>query len=217
MNIQEQIEAARVVAIVRGNFELPLYQAMASALLEGGVRVVEVTMNSAGILDALRLLNQEFGERLLIGAGTVLEPDQIEQAASVGAKFIVAPDTNTDVIRATLDRGLESMPGAFTPTEIMHAHRAGAQLIKLFPGSIGGPDYVKTLRGPLNFIKFVVTGGVDLSNARAFIDAGAVAVGMGSALIRNDFDGSPRAISDLTSRARSLMASLTRDPHLQMA
>ncbi len=208
MDVGGQIEKARVIAIIRGNY-VGAIPAMVEALLAGGVSVVEVTMNSAGVLDAIRLIADRYGDRALVGAGTVTQVEQVRQVAEAGARFSVSPDTNPDVIRAAMDRGLEAIPGALTPTEILQAVRAGARLVKLFPAMLGGPDYLRQIRAPLDMVKFVPTGGIDASNARSYFEAGAVAVGVGGALVRNNFDGSPEAARELTLRARRLMDSLS--------
>jgi 2-dehydro-3-deoxyphosphogluconate aldolase/(4S)-4-hydroxy-2-oxoglutarate aldolase len=207
IDIRQQIKTSRIIAIVRGNYVGAMH-AMADALLAGGVTAIEVTMNSAGVLDSIRMLATEYGDRLLVGAGTVLNVEQVEQVAKAGAKFIVAPETYPDVIRASLDHGLEPLPGALTPSEVMQGYRAGARLIKLFPAMFGGPNYLKQLRAPLDMVEFVPTGGIDEHNARAYFDAGAVAIGLGSSLVKNDFDGSPAAVEDLTDRARRLIESI---------
>jgi 2-dehydro-3-deoxyphosphogluconate aldolase/(4S)-4-hydroxy-2-oxoglutarate aldolase len=217
MDVQQHIETARAIAIVRGNYPLSAIRAIAEGLLAGGITVLEVTMNSAGVLDAIKMLTAEYGERLLIGAGTVLETEQVKQAAAAGACFAVAPDTCPEIIRAAQDHGLEPIPGALTPTEIMQAYRAGARLVKLFPAPLGGPDYLRQVRAPLDMIHFIPTGGIDASNVRAYLDAGAVAVGLGSALVWNHFDGSPVAVKDLTARARRLMDAIKRNPSVQTA
>jgi 2-dehydro-3-deoxyphosphogluconate aldolase / (4S)-4-hydroxy-2-oxoglutarate aldolase len=207
MDAGQQIEGARVIAIIRGNYAGAI-PAMVEALLAGGVSVIEVTMNSAGVLDAVRLIAEQYADRALVGAGTVTETAQVAQVAKAGARFVVSPDTHADVIRATLDQGLEPLPGALTPSEVLQAVRAGASLVKLFPATLGGPDYLRQIRAPLDMVRFVPTGGIDASNARSYFEAGAVAVGVGSALVRNNFDGSPQAAADLTLRARRLMDSL---------
>jgi 2-dehydro-3-deoxyphosphogluconate aldolase/(4S)-4-hydroxy-2-oxoglutarate aldolase len=211
MDMAEQvtqiIEERRIVAIIRGNYQGAI-QAMTEALIAGGVSIIEVTMNSAGVLDAIRLIAEEFGDRVLVGAGTVLEARQVGEVVKAGARFIVSPDTSPDVIHASRDQGVEPLPGALTPTEVMQGYRAGARLIKLFPAVLGGPGYLRQIRAPLDMVKFVPTGGIDASNARAYLDAGAVAVGLGSSLVRSDFDGSPAAVADLTARARKIVAAI---------
>jgi 2-dehydro-3-deoxyphosphogluconate aldolase / (4S)-4-hydroxy-2-oxoglutarate aldolase len=206
-DIRQKIKTARVIAIVRGNY-VGAMRAMTEALLAGGVTSIEVTMNSAGVLDSIRMLAQEYGDRILIGAGTVTEVEQVKLVAEAGAQFVVAPETFPDVIRASFDHGLEPLPGALTPTEVMQAYRAGARLVKLFPAMFGGPNYLKQLRAPLDMVEFVPTGGIDENNARSYFQAGAVAIGLGSSLVKNDFDGSPAAVEELTARARRIMSAV---------
>jgi len=153
----------------------------------------------------------------VIGAGTVLSPEGVAQVAAAGAKFVVAPNIQRDVVRATKDHGLVSVPGAFTATEIYEAHLAGADMVKVFPSGPVGPGYLKAICGPLDMIKFVATGGIDLASTKSFLDAGATAVGLGNTLVPTRFDGSPKAAAELTERARGLMASIQRNPAVQMA
>jgi 2-dehydro-3-deoxyphosphogluconate aldolase/(4S)-4-hydroxy-2-oxoglutarate aldolase len=208
MNVIEQVRAERIIAIVRGDYSLDAVRVMAQALLDGGIKVIEVTMNSAGVLDAIRMLHAEFGEKLSIGAGTVTQVQQVTQVVEAGARFIVAPETFPDVIRASLDCNAIPIPGALTPSEVMQAYRAGARLIKLFPASFGGPDYIKAIRAPLDMVDFVATGGVDGTNIVEYLAAGAVAVGLGASLVPKHFDGSVAAAQELTRRGRALIAVL---------
>lgn len=205
--ITESLITARAIAIIRGD-HTPRIREIASALLDGGVRAIEVTMNSPGAVDAIRILADEYGDRLLVGAGTVIEIEQVEAVADVGARFIVSPDTYPPVIVAARERGLATAPGALTPTEIRTAVRAGADFVKLFPATLGGPDYLRQIRAPLHDVKFVPTGGINAQNVAEYLKAGAVAVGFGSALVKNDFDGSPEAIAALTARAREIMNAI---------
>ncbi len=144
------------------------------------------------------------GAGFLVGAGTVLTAAQAERAHAAGAEFIVAPNTNAGVLAYCAQHDLCSVPGAYTPTEIMNALDAGATLIKLFPAELG---YFKAVRAPLNSVPFVTTGGVTPENAKDFIKAGAVAVGMGSALI-GDYVKQPGGLDEMKRRARALVASL---------
>lgn len=205
--ITESLIAARAIAIIRGD-HTPRIREIAAALLDGGVLAIEVTMNSPGAVDAIRILAEEYGDRLLVGAGTVIEVEQVEVVADVGARFIVSPDTYAPVIAAARERGLATAPGALTPTEIRTAVRAGADLVKLFPATLGGPDYLRQIRAPLNHVKFVPTGGINAGNVAEYLKAGAVAVGFGSALVKDDFDGSPEAMDVLTARAREIMSAI---------
>ncbi len=202
--MKEALKAARVIAIVRGDYVETIHQ-IAGALLEGGVTAVEVTMNSRGALGLIETLAKEYGETMLVGAGTVVEVEHVRQAHEAGARFIVSPDTFPEVIRAALDCGMEPIPGAFTPTEIRTAQRAGARLVKLFPASLGGPNYMRQIRAPLSDVDLIPTGGVSLENAADFLRAGGVALGLGSVLLPSSFDGSAQAVASLTERARRLM------------
>lgn len=180
MTILERLLEAKIVAIFRGNFGNN-WLAYASALRDNGVTAMEITLNSPGALDGIRLLSEQMGDDVLIGAGTVLTADAVDAAADAGATFIVAPDTDEMVIAASLHRQLVPVPGAYTPTEIKRAHSLGAPLVKLFPAT--APDYIKAVRAPLNHIPLMATGGVDATNAREFLAAGASALGVGSALL----------------------------------
>jgi 2-dehydro-3-deoxyphosphogluconate aldolase/(4S)-4-hydroxy-2-oxoglutarate aldolase len=126
---------------------------------------------------------EEFEGRMLVGAGTVTTPELVEMAADAGAKYIISPDTNLDVIRRTLKYGLVSIPGAMTPTEIMAAHNAGADFVKLFPSGNLGVDYIKAIRAPISHIRLLAVGGINENNIRQFLDAGMCGAGIGSNLV----------------------------------
>jgi 2-dehydro-3-deoxyphosphogluconate aldolase / (4S)-4-hydroxy-2-oxoglutarate aldolase len=197
-----------VVAIMR-HTEASLAIDAAEALLRGGVAVVEVTMNTAGALGMIQQLRAHFGERMLVGAGTVLSPNAVEQATGAGAQFIVAPNTDPAVISRCNQQGLPVVPGAFSPTEVVAAWQAGADLVKVFPVSSVGPRYIRDLRGPLPHIPLVPTGGITVDNAADYIKAGANAVGAGSDLVekaildRRDF-------AELERRARGFSGAVAR-------
>jgi 2-dehydro-3-deoxyphosphogluconate aldolase/(4S)-4-hydroxy-2-oxoglutarate aldolase len=176
------ITSTGIIAIVRGDHTETI-EALAEALYRGGVRVMEVTLNSPKALQMIAALNRQWSGRMVIGAGTVLTEQQVSDAAAAGASFCVSPDVYTPVIERTLHLGLEPIPGAFTPTEVRTAVRAGARFIKLFPAIAGGPEYLAQIRAPLDDVLFVPTGGVDESNLTAFVRAGAVAAGIGSSLV----------------------------------
>jgi 2-dehydro-3-deoxyphosphogluconate aldolase/(4S)-4-hydroxy-2-oxoglutarate aldolase len=179
----------------------------AEALLRGGVDVVEVTLNTAGATTMIRELVAHFGERLLVGAGTVLSPSAVHQALDAGARFVVAPNTDPRVIAVCNRQDVPVVPGAFTPTEVVAAWETGADLVKVFPVSSVGPRYIRDLCGPLPDIPLVPTGGVTAENAADFVRAGAVAVGAGSDLVdravvdRGDFH-------ELERRARAFIAAV---------
>jgi 2-dehydro-3-deoxyphosphogluconate aldolase/(4S)-4-hydroxy-2-oxoglutarate aldolase len=161
---------------------------IARALAEGGVPIVEVTLTVPGAIEGIRRLVKEFGRDLLVGVGSVTCVEQAEEAAAAGAAFIVGPVLVPEVIEAAhrLDRVV--IPGALTPTEMFRAYELGADLVKVFPASVGGPAYFKAVLAPMPFLKLMPTGGVDLTTAAAFLKAGAVTLGAGAALV------DPRAI-----------------------
>jgi 2-dehydro-3-deoxyphosphogluconate aldolase/(4S)-4-hydroxy-2-oxoglutarate aldolase len=181
----DAILESRIVSIIR--MRPPAYPVDAvRAVATGGIRVIEVTLNTPGALRAIEESRKQFGDEVIMGAGTVLNPADARAAADAGAQFIVSPDTNPDVIRVTKAAELVSIPGALTPTEIAAADRAGADLIKLFPASLHGPGYVKEVLAPLDHVKLVPTGGVRLQNLSEWFEAGATAVALGSSLVNQD-------------------------------
>lgn len=195
------LDEARLVAILRGvpaDKALPL----AEALLQGGVRALEITFNTPGAAGIIAALAKALGSSVCLGAGTVLTVDAVSAARDAGARFILAPDVNVDVIRATKAGGLVSVPGAMTATEVVTAHRAGADIIKIFPAGSLGPSYIKNLLGPLDWGKFMVVGGVGLENVADFLQAGAVSAGIGGSLVRNDLirDNDWKGITELAAR-----------------
>lgn len=184
--IPEQIRDGRVIAIGRG-LDPTTLPAVGEALLAGGVRAFEVTLNSPGAYEAIELLATHFpANDLLIGAGTVLSLEDAASAAAAGARFLVMPHTDLEIIAWAVQRGIPTFPGAFTPSEILGAWRAGAAAVKLFPASAVGPAFVRELRGPFPEIPLIPTGGVTLESASAYVGAGALAVGVGSWLTGQD-------------------------------
>ncbi len=170
---------------MRGDYGA-IAEEIVAATSDVGLTAVEVTFNSPGVLEMIRRLAARFGDRMAVGAGTVLKPSEVEQAADAGARFIVSPNLNLEVISTTKRLGLVSLPGCFTPSEIVTAIDAGADAAKLFPASSLGVGFVKALRGPLPDVRVVPTGGVTPEMARQYFDAGAWAVGVGSELVSKD-------------------------------
>ena len=190
----ETLKRHKLIAIVRG-LPLELAHATAEALHSGGVRLLEVTLNTKGALKILSSWRENF-PLLCIGAGTVVTLEDARSALSAGAQFLVTPNLNEDVVTYVLERGLAVFPGALTPTEIVRAHALGASAVKVFPvGALGGPSYIKEVRAPLNHIPLIAVGGVNVGNARAYLEAGCVGLGVGSSLLdlekvrRGDFEG----------------------------
>jgi len=178
-----------IVAVVRASQNDHLVEA-AQALADGGVTVVEITMSVPNALDVLRQVRQALGDRVLLGAGTVLDAETARAVLLAGAEFIVAPTLNLDVIRLCRRYDKLVIPGAFTPTEILTAWEAGADIVKVFPAEVLGPAFFKALRGPLPQIRLMPTGGVDLTTAADFLKAGACCLGIGGQLVE------PKAIAE---------------------
>ncbi|WP_326573456.1 bifunctional 4-hydroxy-2-oxoglutarate aldolase/2-dehydro-3-deoxy-phosphogluconate aldolase [Streptomyces sp. NBC_00481] len=200
-----QLGRTRVMAILRSADASGL-PAVARALASGGVTCLEVTLTTAGALDALARIRAELGPDVAVGAGTVITGDQARDALAAGAEFLVAPVVDTEVVRNAADRGVPCYPGAWTPTEVSQAWRAGAAAVKLFPASTGGPAHLRQLRAPLPDIPLLAVGGVGIDEARDYLDAGACAVGIGSPLLRGtDQDPTSQALGALTTRARTLL------------
>jgi 2-dehydro-3-deoxyphosphogluconate aldolase / (4S)-4-hydroxy-2-oxoglutarate aldolase len=206
MTSLEQIHRYRIVAILRGCAPERVPE-IAAALAEGGIRLLEITLNSGGALDIIRRLAVTMGDRLLIGAGTVLSAAEAESAVDAGAKFVLSPCLDADTIRVTKGLGAVSIPGAFTATEILTAWRSGADIVKVFPASAGA-QYFRDLRGPLPQVPLMPTGGVSLQNIREFHAAGAVAFGIGSALVPAGQETTTEALDGLKRRAIEYINSL---------
>jgi 2-dehydro-3-deoxyphosphogluconate aldolase / (4S)-4-hydroxy-2-oxoglutarate aldolase len=177
-----QIKESGLIAIIRGKNPKDIVS-IVSALKDGGAKAVEVTMDTPNVLEVLEQLNAEFGHEMLIGAGTVLDPESARMAIMAGAKFIISPSLNVDTIRMTKRYGALSIPGVFTPTEALTAYEAGADAVKVFPIHVLGPAYLKAIRDPLPQIPLIPTGGINLENVKEYLKLGVVAVGLGGALI----------------------------------
>jgi len=204
--IPQEIKAARVIGIGR-RLEASSILPVADALLAGGVRAFEVTLDSPDAMAAIRALAKHYSDgSLLVGAGTVLDVASATAAVEAGARFLVSPHTDGELIRWAVARRIPTFPGAFTPSEILAAWRAGASAVKLFPASTVGPSYVRELRGPLGDIPLIPTGGVTAETAGAFIAAGALGVGVGGWLFAA---GSPDLIRQRAAQLVSAVQSAT--------
>ena len=179
--ITEQVERAGIVAVIRIK-EPGRLRAVVDALAEGGLTALEVTMTVPGAVDLIGDLAPTMPEGFLLGAGTVTDAETVRRVVDAGAKFVVSPVFRRSVIEACHSRNVPAMPGCLSPTEIIEAWDAGADIVKVFPATALGPGYIKDIRGPLPHVKLMPTGGVTLDNAGDWIRAGAVAVGVGTAL-----------------------------------
>jgi 2-dehydro-3-deoxyphosphogluconate aldolase / (4S)-4-hydroxy-2-oxoglutarate aldolase len=191
----DRIGAERIVAILRRVADV---EAVLAALAAGGIRIVEITLDSEDALETISRLRAN--RELTVLAGTVRTPSDAEAAAAAGAEACVAPALVPETVERCRELGVPAIPGALTPSEIEAALALGAPLVKLFPGRLLGPAYVRDLLAPLAGAPLIVTGGVSLANAREFLDAGAVAVGVGSALT---------AAADIEAEARRLVAAVS--------
>ena len=171
-----------IVAVIRADSG-DLLADVAEALLAGGVDVMEITFTVPAAVRVLERVAERMGQRVLLGAGTILDPETARVAVLAGAQFIVSPNTNLDVIRLCRRYGKLVMPGAMTPTEVVTAWEAGADIVKIFPSEITGPKYLKALHGPLPQVRLMPTGGVDLNTAAEFLRCGACALGIGGSLV----------------------------------
>jgi 2-dehydro-3-deoxyphosphogluconate aldolase/(4S)-4-hydroxy-2-oxoglutarate aldolase len=191
--VLQRILDCGVVAVVRSPHADQLVQ-VARSLLKGGVNAIEITMTVPNAIDVIRNVSNELAGQIVLGAGTVLDPETARAALLAGAEYIVAPTVNRRVIRLCRRYDKVVMPGAFTPTEILSAWEAGADVVKVFPADVGGPNYLKSVLAPLPQLRLMPTGGVDLTTAADFLRAGACCLGVGSALVdkeairKGDFD-----------------------------
>jgi 2-dehydro-3-deoxyphosphogluconate aldolase/(4S)-4-hydroxy-2-oxoglutarate aldolase len=200
-----------LVAIVRASESAQLVEVIAS-LADGGLTAAEVTFTVPDAVAVIQQTRRALGDRVVLGAGTVLDPETARAALLAGAQFLVAPTVNLETIRLAHRYDVPVMPGAFTPTEVLTAWEAGADIVKVFPADVGGPAYLKALHGPLPQIRLMPTGGVDLGTAEAFLKAGACCLGVGSALVdpkaiaARDFDRlreTATRFAEVVARARS--------------
>lgn len=201
------IREAGIVAIIRGDYSVGRLLEMAAALEEGGVRVMEVTLNSSGAIEAIGALRGRSDRGTLVGAGTVRTPGDVGRALEAGAQFLVSPGVHPESIASSHEAGVLHLPGVFTATEAQLAHSLGCRMVKLFPAAAGGPGYLKALRAPLDDVDFVPTGGVSPENAADYLRAGAAALGVGSELV----DGPRGDLGELTARARRLVATFGQE------
>jgi 2-dehydro-3-deoxyphosphogluconate aldolase/(4S)-4-hydroxy-2-oxoglutarate aldolase len=197
-----------VIAVVRMSETVGL-RAAARALAAGGVGAVEITLTTPGAVEAIGELVSDGELGCVVGAGTVLDQAAARSVIDAGARFVVSPTLNPAVIRLCRERDIPCMPGAFTPTEILEAWRAGAPLVKLFPAAAVGPGYLRDVLAPLPFVRLVPSGGVTLENAGDWIRAGAAAVSVGSALVSAALVAS-ESTAELTARARSFVEHVAR-------
>lgn len=203
--ITPQLADGGIVAILRAG-EQDHLDAVAQTLADAGIRCLELTMTTPGAVAALSDLRRKLGAEVAIGMGSVTTAAQAAQALEAGADFLVSPAVCPDVVAAALGAGVGAYPGALTPTEVLAAWNLGAAAVKLFPASTGGPRHLKDLRGPLPDIPMIPTGGVAIDQIGAYLQAGAVAVGLGGPLLGDALDGGP--LDALAGRAAAALAAV---------
>ena len=193
----KRIEATGIVAVVRAENEEKAIN-IAYACVEGGIDSIEITFTVPGAQKVIEALVKEFGERLLVGAGTILDSETARIAILAGAKFIVGPSFDLETSKLCNRYQVPYMPGCMTPTEIAKAMEAGVDIIKIFPGNVFGPSFIKDIKGPLPHANLMPTGGVDLENVDKWIKNGCVAIGVGGALTKGSKD-------DITNKAKEFV------------
>ena len=210
-SVLERIYEEKIIAIVRG-IPSGKIAALAQALAEGGVSCIEVTFdqtNPEETLTSLRTIKSELGDRICLGAGTVMTVEQVEQAAQAGAEYMISPNVDEAVIRATKALGKVSIPGAMTPTETAFAYQCGADIVKLFPAANLGPGYLKAVRAPISHVKIMAVGGVNEENIGEFLAAGAVGARIGGNLANRAWIEEGR-FDKITQTARALVAAVSK-------
>ncbi|ARB41239.1 MULTISPECIES: bifunctional 4-hydroxy-2-oxoglutarate aldolase/2-dehydro-3-deoxy-phosphogluconate aldolase [Mammaliicoccus] len=202
MDTLQIIKETKLIAILRNakpNDILPIVE----TLYKAGIRAIEVTMNSPKALESIELISNEMKDKVVVGAGTVLDSESARLAILSGATFILSPTVDKDTIRMSKKYGAVSIPGAMTPTEILEAYEYGGDIIKVFPTTSLGPEYIKDLQGPLPHIPLLPTGGVSIDNVTDFIEAGAVGVGLGSALVNTKVETNKAYFEELEQKAQA--------------
>ena len=184
MSAMQQILAKKIVAVVRLD-DYTRAVDVARALAAGGITVLEFTLTGHGAIGAISSTRKALGDAVCVGVGTVLKAEDAEAAIDAGAQFAVTPSVRRQVIATCVKRQTLILCGGLTPTELLEAHEAGAELVKVFPAQLGGPKFIKDVLAPMPFLRLVPTGGVSPENARDYLAAGAVAVGIGGNLVSN--------------------------------
>lgn len=207
MNKQEMLEKIKelgLLAVIRGpSAELTVQ--MVEALIKGGVLGIEITYSTPDAENVVKTLSSKFGSKIVLGMGTLTKTDQAESAKAAGANFLVSPICEPALVKSMVASGLLTMAGALTPTEVFQAYSFGTDVVKVFPGSLGGPSYVKALKGPFPYIPMMPTGGVSAANVADWFKAGVVAVGAGSELCPPDLAKAGK-FDEITQKAADFVA-----------
>jgi len=200
----DKLKESGVVSIIRGSKPEDVLS-ITEALLNGGVHAVEITADSPGVTGSIEAVRKEFGDEMSVGVGTVLDPETARITIMSGASFVISPSVNIETIRLTKRYGAISIPGAFTPTEILTAYESGADIVKLFPARALGANFIKDVHGPLAHIPIMPTGGIDVDNMEEYFRAGAFAVGIGGSLVNANKEMTKQELTQITARATAFM------------
>lgn len=204
MEVFQTIIDQKIIAIIRG-FGTEDSLKITKALSDGGIDIIEVTLNSENAYQTLEKISTEMGDKVLLGAGTVLDSESCQAAIYAGARFIISPSLNIETIKTARRYGALCIPGAMTPTEILTAYEEGADFVKVFPANLFGPGYIKDLRGPLSQLKLLPSGGIDLDNIQDYLAAGAMGVGLGGSLVSSTKVVNEVYLQDLTEKAQKFV------------
>lgn len=208
MDALQSIKKNKLVAVIRKVKPSDIVS-IGESLLKGGIRVFEITADSPDYYHSIELVKNEFGNDVTVGAGTVLDSITAKSAINAGAEFIFAPTTNLETIKLTKRYGVVSIPGAMTPTEILTAYEHGADVVKVFPANVLGPKYLSDIRGPLQHIPLMPTGGVNLNNVLDYFSNGAVAAGLGNSLVNANVVIDQEELTSIEERAKQFVSKIS--------
>lgn len=203
----KELSEHKIISIIRG-YDTEEVLKIVTALIEAHIKFVEITINSPNAITTIQKVTQQHGHQIHVGAGTVQTVEDCHKAIEAGAKYIISPDTNIEVIQYTKRQGCWSIPGALTPTEISQAYFAGADIIKVFPASVFGPSYIKEVKAPLDKAVLLPTGGIQKDNIKAFIDNGAIGVGISSGIVKSNQNVNEAFLLNIKNNAQELIEIL---------
>lgn len=207
----KRIEKSKIIAVMRNIPDDKAIKVMES-LMKAGIDAIEVAFGRYNTSDVIKTAKKEFGDNILIGAGTVLTQENVKMAAEAGAQFAFSPNFNEEVVKLTKQNDMISIPGCLSPTEIYNAYLAGADAIKVFPANAVGAKYIKDIKAPMPFLNIIATGGIDKSNIKEFLSVGSLAVGLGSSLLNNQLieEGDYQQLSKHAREYSSLVDEYTK-------
>ncbi|WP_053218222.1 bifunctional 4-hydroxy-2-oxoglutarate aldolase/2-dehydro-3-deoxy-phosphogluconate aldolase [Virgibacillus senegalensis] len=210
MNEYQRIRDNSVIAVIRGAKTENVLD-VARSLLRGGVKTLEIAVDHPSALEAIKQVRREFREEVIVGAGTILDPETARSAIMTGAQFIFSPTVNIETLKMTKRYGILNIAGAMTPTEILTAFEHGSEMVKVFPANVFGPSYIKDIHGPFPQIPLIPTGGINGDNAASYLGSGAAAVGVGSSLVNMNKQVNERFLRELEENASMLMEKVRNE------